>query len=80
MGPAVLVGLPAAVLGQEVLTGEVIGEGCCQDLGHIVGRQIQLGCLGSWSRVAGSWGAGQRRLVLTKPPPLTPSSHAQLGF
>lgn len=26
-----LAGLPAAVLGQEALTGEVIGEGYCQD-------------------------------------------------
>lgn len=35
MGPAVLAGLPAAVLGQEAPTGEVTGEGCCQDLSVI---------------------------------------------
>ena len=31
MGPAVLAGLPAAVLGQEARTVEVIGERYCQD-------------------------------------------------
>lgn len=35
MGPAVLAGPLAAVLGQKAPTGEVIGEGCCQDFSVI---------------------------------------------
>lgn len=78
MGPGVMAGLLAAVLGQEVPTGEDKGRGTAR-LSGTMGRGIHPAYLGFPSRVAGSCGSEKEAPVLTKPD-LPPFSHAQLDL